>query len=199
MDVSAITNTQTPAGVAGAGTAQLTGDDFLQLLVTQLMNQDPLAPTSNEELLGQLSSIRDIQLSATLVDSLKTLTGNQRYGAVAALIGKSVTGRTGDEAAGFETISGVVVGVRFDTEGKVSLELDSGRQLPLDRLESVTTPERTAESLIGRTVQGLDRAQAEPTAVAGVVTGVRLGDNGEVMLELDTGESLRMRDLVAQV
>ena len=199
MDVSAITNSQTSGGSAAVGTAQLTGDDFLQLLVTQLMNQDPLAPTSNEELLGQLSAIRDIQLSTTLVDSLKTLTGNQRYGAAAALIGKSVTGRIGDEATGFETISGVVVGVRFDAEGKVSLELETGRQLPLDGLESVTTPERTAESLIGRTVEGLDRTQDEPTPVAGVVTGVRLGDDGEVVLELDTGESLRMRDLVSQV
>jgi flagellar basal-body rod modification protein FlgD len=199
MDVSAITTNPARTTTAANGTAELTGDDFLELLVTQLVNQDPLAPTSNEELLQQLSSIRDIQLSTTLVDSLEMLTGNQRYGAAAALIGKSVVGRIGDEASGYETVSGLVVGVRFDAQGNVSLELDSGRQLPLERLESVTTPEHTAESLIGRSVQGIDRSRDEPAPVSGIVTGVRLDENGQAVLELDTGESLRMRDLTASV
>lgn len=196
MDINAIVSgPQRQIGSANR-TNELGADDFLQLLVTQLTNQDPLSPTSNADLMQQLSTIRDIQLSTTLVDSLKTLTGNQRYGSAAALIGKSVTGRLGDEAAGFQSVSGVVVGVRFDTDGNVFLELDGGEQFPLEHLESVTNAERTADSLIGRLVRGLDRSLVKPESIEGIVTAVRRDESEELVLELDTGEQLRLSDLV---
>jgi len=198
MDVSAITSQPTSRTETG-GLNELGGDDFLQLLVTQLTNQDPLSPTSNEDILRQLSAVRDIQLSTSLVDSLETLTGNQRYGAAASLIGKSVTGRIGDEATGFETVSGVVVGVRFDADGKVTLSLDNGGQLPLENLEAVAEAESAAESLIGRTVRGVNRTRSDSEVIEGVVTGVRRGDDGQFVLELDTGESLRLTDVVETV
>lgn len=196
MDINAIVSgPQRQIGSANR-TNELGADDFLQLLVTQLTNQDPLSPTSNADLMQQLSTIRDIQLSTTLVDSLKTLTGNQRYGSAAALIGKSVTGRLGDEAAGFQSVSGVVVGVRFDTDGNVFLELDGGEQFPLEHLESVTNAQRTADSLIGRLVRGLDRSLVKPESIEGIVTAVRRDESEELVLELDTGEQLRLSDLV---
>lgn len=196
MDINAIVSgPQRQIGSANRPN-ELGADDFLQLLVTQLTNQDPLSPTSNADLMQQLSTIRDIQLSTTLVDSLKTLTGNQRYGSAAALIGKSVTGRLGDEAAGFQSVSGVVVGVRFDTDGNVFLELDGGEQFPLEHLESVTNAERTADSLIGRLVRGLDRSLVKPESIEGIVTAVRRDESEELVLELDTGEQLRLSDLV---
>lgn len=40
---------------------ELTSQDFLKLLVTQLTYQDPLDPMGNEELLRQISSIREIE------------------------------------------------------------------------------------------------------------------------------------------
>ena len=196
MDINAIAADSQRRVGSGGQTSELGADDFLQLLVTQLTNQDPLSPTSNEDLLQQLSAIREIQLSTSLVDALQTLTGNQRYGSAAALIGKSVTGRLGDESTGFQSVSGTVVGVRFDAAGNVFLELDGGQQLPLDSLESVTDPERTADALIGRPVRGFDRAKAEPELIEGIVTAVRRNESDDLMLELDTGEQLRLSDLV---
>ena len=187
-----------PAGVSGASrSAELGAQDFLKLLVTQLQNQDPLEPTSNENLLQQLASINEIQLSSSLVDSLKALTGNQRYGAAAALIGKFVSGHVGDEIEGQQAVSGVVVGTRFGEDGSVTLKLDSGVELPLANLELVEDPLESAESLIGQHVRGTElNDDGEVEFIEGVVTEVRVGDDGAVMLELDTGRELRMSQLI---
>ena len=192
--------TDPPAGLgtSGSGAAsELGGDDFLQLLVTQLTHQDPLDPTSNQDLLKQLSSIRDIQLSSTLVDSLKNLTGNQRFGSAAALIGKTVTGRTGNEQTGFEDIGGTVIGVRFDPSGRVTLALDSGQTLPLDRVQSISGSDGSQSGLIGQHISGVDRSGDEPEIVEGIVTQVRRDEQGRLMLELDTGQQLAAADLVS--
>lgn len=197
MEIDAIAPTSNTATAQSSPTGGLGADDFLKLLVTQLTNQDPLSPTSNADLLQQLSSIRDIQLSTSLVDSLTALTGSQRYGAAAALIGKHVTGRIGDEVNGFQSVGGAVVGIHFNADGSIALELDSGVQLPMDQLQSVTSPQHAAESLIGRLVRGLEGTDDEdPEVIEGIVTAVRTDDRGEVVLELDTGEELSLSDVV---
>ena len=197
MEIDATTaNTALPQA-APNGAAGLDADDFLQLLVTQLANQDPLAPTSNEEILRQLSAIRDIQLSTTLTDSLQTLTGNQRYGAAASLIGKQVTGNAGDDASGRLPVSGSVVAIHFESGGNVRLELDNGESFPLERLESVTDPSESADALLGKLVRGRD-PQDSAEFIEGVVTAVRRNHPADdALLELDTGETLKFGDLVA--
>ncbi len=196
MEINPIAAATQPRSHAGARSNELGADDFLQLLVTQLTNQDPLEPTNSQELLGQLSAIRDIQSSTTLTKTLETLTGNQRYGSAAALIGKEVSGKLGDESTGLETVSGVVRGIRFDSDGKVQLELDSGAQLPLERLESVADAGSSASTLIGQLVRGVDSRSQSPDVIEGVVTAVRRDAGGDIVLELDTGQTLRSGDLV---
>lgn len=138
MEIGTIGNAGARASVPSTVSGELGADDFLELLVTQLTHQDPLDPTSNEDLLAQLSSIRDIQLSTTLVDSMETLTGSQRYASAATLIGKWVTGTIGDESTGVDEVEGVVTAVRFDASGRVTLELDGGEVMEMDRLRTVT-------------------------------------------------------------
>jgi flagellar basal-body rod modification protein FlgD len=162
--------------------------------VTQLTFQDPLEPMGNEELLRQISSIREIELSTTLSDSLRDLTGQQNFGSASSLIGQYVT--TVPDGTG-SVVSGVVEGVRFTTSGQTVLVLSSGVETPLQQVAGIQSPLRVAESLIGQEVIGLDRQDPDgPRPVEGVVTGVRADDQGEAILELDTGDALRMRDLV---
>lgn len=78
------------------GVAGLTSDSFLKLLITQLQNQDPTAPMSNEELLNQLSQMRTLQSNIELSDMLKTQANNQQVTAGAAFLGKIVTGTSAD-------------------------------------------------------------------------------------------------------
>ena len=200
MDVSAIQPTTPASSVSqNDGFDKLKGEDFLELLIAQLVNQDPLEPTSNQELLQQIATIRDIEQSTALTDSLENLTDQQRFGAAAALVGQFVTGRV-DAGGGAEPVSGTVTAVRFDADGQVTLMLDSGRELHLTDLETVTSAGQAAGQLIGKLVAGPDASDPSGlTVVEGVVSGLRTGANGEVLLELDTGEQVRFVDAIASV
>ncbi len=189
------------AGSASSGAmGNLGASDFLELMITQLTNQDPLEPTDNQALLEQLSSIREIQLSTTLTETLQTLTGHQGYTAAASLIGKEVSGVSGNTSTGLLAVSGRVTRVEFDDAGKATLHLDGGETLPIDRLRSVTDPNATPESLLGRLVRGRSPTEDDPSAVIeGIVTGFRREDGGRTVLELDTGEELNTSDLLAAV
>ena len=79
MEIQPVTAASQSRAAPATGIDGLDAGDFLQLMITQLTNQDPLAPTDNQALLDQLSSIRDIQLSTRLTETLQSLTGQQRY------------------------------------------------------------------------------------------------------------------------
>jgi len=196
MAIDSVKATSGPAGALAAGdpTQGLGGDDFFKLLIAQLVNQDPLEPTSNQDLLNQISSIRDIELSTNLSGSLRTLTDQQRFASAASLIGRFVSGQGGEEGG---AISGIVQSVRFDGNGRAILQLEDGQEIPLDSVASVMEGARAAEELIGRFVSGLDRTDpADPRVVEGMVQGVSTDSAGRIMLELDTGEELRLTDVL---
>ena len=174
----------------------LGSEDFFNLLITQLTNQDPLEPTGNEELLQQIASIRDIELSTSLTESLAQLSGHQQFASAASLIGKYVKSLPDDSGV---IQAGIAVGVRFDATGEPILQLSDGHELPLNRVASIEPPTGVAERLMGTSVTGVNAANSgTPVPVQGIVTGVRLDDTGEVLLELDTGETMRFRDVVGQ-
>jgi flagellar basal-body rod modification protein FlgD len=187
-----------PAPAASArGMDELGSQEFLKLMLTELTNQDPLEPTDNETLLRQISSIRDIELSTSLTDSIRQLAGHQQIGSASTLIGQFVTSRPGEDGS---VAGGVVVGVTFGEGGRPVLQLSSGAQLPLEQVAAVEPAQQAAERLIGAAIVGLDRRVADdPKLVEGVVTGVRQSNSGEVLLELDTGANLRLRDLISVV
>ncbi len=193
MEIAQTAPTQSPAQAA-TESLELGSDDFLQLLVTQLTNQDPLEPTSNEDLLQQLSAIRDIDLSTTLADSLKTLVGNERFSAAPNLIGSYITTKSGDETQ--PGLSGMVVGVQYDDDGKATLDLATGETVPLGDIQSIQSSEHAAASLVGKTVVGVDRSNPEnPKAVQGIVTSFT-NENDRIKLELDTGQQIDLADIV---
>ncbi|MFQ5494241.1 MAG: flagellar hook assembly protein FlgD [Phycisphaerae bacterium] len=195
-NITATTATATPGrGATGARSfADLGTEDFLSLLITQLRTQDPLEPMGNQELLGQLASVREIELSTTLTDSLRNLTGQQGFGSASSLIGKYVTGVPAEDGT---ARSGTVVGVRFVDGGKPVLRLSDGGELPMAEVLTIQSPLQAAEALIGQGVVGVDRrSTSSDPLVTGVVTGVRRDGSGEVLVELDAGQDLRFRDVV---
>ncbi len=176
------------------GMAALGSQDFLKLMLTELTNQDPLKPTDNEALLRQISSIRDIELSTSMSDSIRQLTGQQQIGASSALVGQFVTGAPGEDGS---VTSGLVVGVRF-ADGHPKLLLSNGAELPVEQIASVEPAQQAAERLVGSTVLGMDRRNAsKPELVQGMVSGVSQTSNGEVFVELDSGANLRLRDVIS--
>ncbi len=177
-----------------SGFSDLGSDDFLQLLITQITHQDPLEPMGNTELLEQLASVREIELSTTLTESLRQLTGQDRFSSAPSLIGKYITSVPGSDGLSRQ---GVVVGVRFADAGKPMLQLSDGSEVPVEQVLTIEPPLRAAEALVGQTIVGVDRRDpGKPEMVEGLVTSVRADGSGEVVLELDSGQQLRFRDVM---
>ena len=137
---SATSTTGSSAATAESqsGVSSLTSKDFLKLLITQLQNQDPTDPMSNEEMLSQLSMIRDLQSNieldktlATMTESLSSNSASQQLSTAASLIGKSIVGTNSDG----ETVTGVVDRA-FLEDGKVFVEIGLNR-VELSQISSI--------------------------------------------------------------
>ena len=135
MDVTSISpaaNDVELVDAANTGFASLTSEGFLELLITQLQNQDPTEPIGNEELLNQISAMRELQSNIELSDSLKSLTSNQQLSTAAAFIGKTVSGSTGDAL-----VSGTVDRA-FLRDGTAFVAVGNS-ELPLDAITDVAS------------------------------------------------------------
>lgn len=121
---------------------KLKTEDFINMMLTELKNQDPMKPASNEELLQQMSQIGQLQASTSLQDSLKSMVLQNQIGSAGNLIGKMVAGM--DDQS--KQVSGLVNSVRVESDG-VYLELDTGKKLSLGRVTSIAgAPANTAPS-----------------------------------------------------
>ncbi|MVW88804.1 flagellar hook assembly protein FlgD [Pseudomonas sp. PB101] len=111
------TNTTTDGLASAAGSASgnqaLGKDAFLQLLVTQLKNQNPLEPQDNGAFVAQLAQFSSLEGITTLNDTVSGLASN--YNSSQALQASSLVGRSviapGDKAVVDTTksLSGTVV------------------------------------------------------------------------------------------
>src|SRR3954453_22966825 len=74
-----------------AATPTLGKDDFLKLLVGQLQNQDPMAPSDDQQWIGQMAQMTELeQVTNIASSSSKTVNALNRSGNL-ALIGHTVT------------------------------------------------------------------------------------------------------------
>ena len=90
---AAVTGTDA-ASAAMKKSMGLNKDDFLQLFITQLKNQDPLNPTDSDKLLSQLSDLTMVEQSYnnnTSLQSMLTAQNNASSLSAVSLIGKSIT------------------------------------------------------------------------------------------------------------
>ena len=112
--------------------SDMSSEDFVRIIFTELANQDPLAPSDSTALLQQLNSIRSIESDLQLIDQLKALVSENQLAAGSNLIGKFVTGLT----ASSDRVSGYVRSVSREGDSVV-LELDSGFIVPFDSLDTI--------------------------------------------------------------
>ncbi len=136
------TNTYSPttpaSGTSPTGstssTQSLSANDFISFLLTELQNQDPLDPTSSNDMLQQMSEIGQLQSADTIQSSLTTMVGQNQMASAATMIGKPVTGTD----ANGNPLSGTVQGVSV-SNGTVSLTLYNGSVMNLSNLTSIGT------------------------------------------------------------
>jgi flagellar basal-body rod modification protein FlgD len=112
--VGTSSNAGNTAGAAAttASNDTLTQSDFLQLMVTQMQNQDPTSPTDPSQFLGQLAQMSEVSSLQDMQTSLGTLSSallSSQAVTGASLVGHDVlaSGTTGTLAAG-GTLAGAV-------------------------------------------------------------------------------------------
>jgi flagellar basal-body rod modification protein FlgD len=107
----------TPTPALGTNTNDITSfntDEFLQLMIAELQNQNPLNPMDNSQLMDQISQIREIGATELLTTTLSAVQAGQNLATASGLIGQEVVAISDD----LEEIRGVV--------DRVSVEVDSG-------------------------------------------------------------------------
>ncbi|GMU24651.1 MAG: hypothetical protein AMXMBFR13_47250 [Phycisphaerae bacterium] len=140
MQVTQTSGTQGQQSTTQRGMSGISGQDFMNLLIKQLQYQDPLEPMGNEEMMKQMSTIRELEMNTRLTQRLEQLSDQQRFGSAAALIGKQVKGAVTDEEGNLFELEGIVASVVFSSSGEVLLELEGGDVLPLSGVQQVTNP-----------------------------------------------------------
>ncbi len=73
ITTTAATTTSTATTAAAAASASLTSGDFLNILVTEMQNQDPLDPTSTTDFTTQMTQYANFDQQSTLNSNLSSL------------------------------------------------------------------------------------------------------------------------------
>jgi flagellar basal-body rod modification protein FlgD len=95
------------SAATGSSSSQLVSEQaFLQLLITQLQNQDPLSPADPTQFVSQLASFSSLEQITQLNTNMTSVLDNS----VTSLIGKTATVTDPSSSTGLTsgTISGVV-------------------------------------------------------------------------------------------
>ena len=118
MSINGIDSTDSSlGGLTSAATKSLDKSAFMKLLVSQLENQDPLSPVTNEDFVAQLATFSSLEQLEGLNQNVVAMIALNQSNALlsqltqsSALIGKQVTWQDFDDQ---ETHSGTVESVKI--------------------------------------------------------------------------------------
>jgi flagellar basal-body rod modification protein FlgD len=142
--MSSINSLASALGISNTGSAnsastvpnsssQLTANDFIQFMITQLQNQDPLDPTDSNQMLSQMSQIGQLESATSLQSSLTTMVQQNQIASAANMIGKYIQGTDQNS----NQVGGTVSAVQVTTNG-VNLTINTGDTVPLNNVSAIT-------------------------------------------------------------
>lgn len=117
----------------------MSSEDFMKIIFTELSNQDPFQPNDSSALLKQLDSIRSIESNVKLTDQMQSLVSQNQLASASGMIGKFIGGVSQENTR----VAGTVVSVVKQGD-KVNLELDNGWIVPISNVETIINPQPTA-------------------------------------------------------
>lgn len=106
-------------------------DDFLNLMIVELQNQDPLNPLENAEMLAQIAQIRAVGASDKLTETLDSVLLGQNLSSATNLIGADIEAISDDNqrvtgVVNRVTVSGGTPKLHIDEKPEVSLADEPG-------------------------------------------------------------------------
>jgi len=126
------------AGVGGGsvgasnGFSSLSSDEFLNIMFTELQNQDPFEPNDSSAMLEQLNSIRSIESDMALTSQLEAIVFQNQLAGASNMIGRYVQGLSD----GGNRVDGRVISVIRQGDA-IGLELDTGWIIEVDQVELI--------------------------------------------------------------
>ncbi len=193
---------------------ELGQEDFLQLIVAQIQNQDPFEPVENGAFIGQLAQFGTVDGVNNLNDSFAEFSqgfaSNQALNA-AALIGKSVevegnritvnaeesvtayvdaNGQVGTALVEIRSAAGQVVQTK-----EVQLINGGLNSFTWDGLDMQNEPVDVGAYFISASVVAGDDEFILPTAVQSKVESVNLANSNAIELGLEGGDTILFNDV----
>ncbi len=189
-------------------------EDFLQLLVAQLQNQDPLNPQDPTEFTAQLAQFSSLEQLFTVNSNLEIMaaaSGDSERLSALNLIGKEVVSDSGVFRLGEDEVQ---LGYRLAVPAQeVNLYVMDASG---DVVATIPTPETAAGehflswdgrdadgnklaageyALVAKAMAGQDEELPVMSLVKGVVGGVNLADSGSVLVT--TGGDFLLKEVVS--
>jgi len=126
-----VTSAAAPGQAAGSTTnntritgSELDQDAFLQILVSQLQNQDPLSPMEDKDFIAQMAQF-------SVLEQIQALNANFSFSQASSLIGKNVYAKVANENGSQNEIYGPVTSV-MTISGAPYLEVN-GQMIPYNQ------------------------------------------------------------------
>lgn len=125
----ATTDSSNPNTVNAGGLNDIDVTQFLNLMLTELQNQDPLNPTDNAALLDQIGQLRSITANDRLVSTLTSFSTTQELTTASGLIGKTVKGLDQQAKEVNGEVSSVSVKIDEKDRNKRQVQVHVGTQI----------------------------------------------------------------------
>ena len=90
--INALTGSAGANSVKGSRFNDLSSEEFIKIIFTELQNQDPFKPNDSGALLDQLNSIRSIESDIDMSKRLQSIVSQNQLSTAGGLIGKRVAG-----------------------------------------------------------------------------------------------------------
>lgn len=117
---------------ANSSNQDVSQSEFLQLLVTEMQNQDPTQPVDQTQTLTQLAQFSELEQMTNLNTTMSAAGSYQQLSSNAALIGQTVTTAATTSTA---AVTGTVSSVTFNN-GTAYLNID-GQSVPASSVTEI--------------------------------------------------------------
>jgi|SRR5579884_54442 len=121
---------QQPGASNALGGQQMGSAEFLQLLTTELRNQDPMQPVDDTQSVAQLAQFSALSATEELNSSFQAFQSNFGVMQASALIGKKVTVSTPDASGNSSNVTGTVSSIAVQN-GKPYFTMNDANGKPI--------------------------------------------------------------------
>ncbi len=128
-----------PSGTASSVAGSLKEGDFLNLMMDQMKNQDPLNPSDPTQYMSELASFSSLDEQIQIQESSSQSASNQAASSALQMLGQNVNYTDSNGNSG----SGAVTAVDFTSSGP-TLTIGGTSGIPLSEVTSATTGTTTS-------------------------------------------------------